>query len=288
MTALRAGSLRFPPRVARQVVVAVASHGSHAALRQAAVASRHEGLPLHLLHIVRLTPAPDKVARLAADTSVRVAHEVLWQAVEYARSLVAGAVPVTSELAHGSVVGRIVAAGRSSDLTVLQRGEQPGRRTRSADVCPQVAASAPGQVVCVPWAWSGTQGTGTVTVGVDDPATCEALLVQALAAAAEIGARLQVIHVVAPDTSADVVLRTRDQLDQALLRAGEIGSAEACGVATSVQVVEGRAGAILQRASHTSELLVVGRHHPHWAGGSRLGSVARALVSGSECPVLLP
>lgn len=285
MTSLRAGSLRFPPTVSRQVVVAVAPHGSQAALRQAAVASRREGLPLHLLHIVHLTPAPDRVARLAADTSVRVAHEVLWRAVEYARTLVAGAVPVTSELAHGPVVGRIVAAGRSSDLTVLKRGERPGRRTRSEDVCPQVAAGAPGQVVCVPWAWNGTRGAGTVTVGVDDPAGCAALLTEAIGAAGELGAHLQVLHAVDPGTSVETASQAQAQIDRVLLGASAAGGPE---VSTSVHVLEGRPGAVLRRASHTSELLVVGRHHPHWTGGSRLGSVARALVSDAECPVLLP
>jgi nucleotide-binding universal stress UspA family protein len=284
MTSLRTGSIRFPPTVSRQVVVAVAPHGSQAALRQAAVASRRQGLPLHLVHIVQLTPAPDRVARLAADTTVREAHEVLWQAVEYARTLVAGAVPVTSELAHGPVVGRIVAAGRSSDLTVLQRGERPGRRTRSEDVCPQVAAGAPGEVVCVPWAWNGTRGAGTVTVGVGDPADCGRLLTQALGAAGELGAHLQVLHAVDPGTAVGAASQAAAQIDRVLLGAASGGPE----VHTSVHVVEGRPGAVLQRASHTSELLVVGRHRPHWNGGSRLGSVARALVSDAECPVLLP
>ena len=56
----------------------------------------------------------------------------------------------------------------------------------------------------------------------------------------------------------------------------------------SIEIVDGGTPlAALVEAMETSELLVLGRHHPFKPHGSRLGPVARTVVREASCPVLL-
>lgn len=269
-----------PHDVSRPVVVAVAPDGSEAALRQAATLAVRENATLHVVHVVDLTAGGGIRERLFATEASQAAESVLSEAVAYARSLVGETVQVSSELAHGDVVERIVAASAAAGVVILQQPPRPDLRSRGTEVCPQVAARAPVPVLCVPWVWNGARGVGTVTVGIDDPLTCGALVREALAAATSLGARLRLVHAESVDGDEDARRLILDVLADV--------DGDVCVVEASVDVVQGLAARVLREASRTSELLVVGRHHPHRPGGSSLGPVARSVVRRASCPVLLP
>ena len=142
-----------------------------------------------------------------------------------------------------------------------------------------MAAHAGVPVVCVPREWNG-HGLGTVSVGVDDTSSCVPLLREALTAARSRGARLRILHVDLPSDDCD----SERDIRIALAEAGA-GMED---VPVSIEISEGRTPlTALTDAMATSELLVLGRHHPLVRRGSRLGPVARRVVRDASCPVLL-
>ncbi len=254
--------------------MAVAPDGSAAAVRVATALAAREGRPLHVLHVVELVPVVDG----AGAAGARVLHD----AVVHARDLVPGTVAVTSELAHGGLVERIVASAHTAAYVVLQQAVQPDVRGRRAEVGRQVAARVGVPVVCVPRLWAGSPGAGTVTVAVKDPVTCGPLLRVAASAAVARGAGLRVLHVGPDDELTEARRFIGDQMAQLVRLDARPGPA-----VVDLVLVEGDALTEVSAASRTSELMVVGRHHRHHPGGSTLGSVAQALARRAACPVLL-
>ncbi len=250
------------------VVVAVSGDGFDAGIRFAAAEALRDGGPLHLIHVVGLEPGASARAR-----------PICFRAVETARQIVGHRVQVTSEIYHGELIEGLVELGRSGRLVVLQRHGAGGRRTDPRGTSVKVAARATVPVVCVPRDWT-THEMGTVTVGVDDTLECGAVLHEALLAARSRGARLRILHVDLPRDDGD----SEHEILSALPAAAE-GLED---VQVSIEIVAGGTPlAALVEAMETSELLVLGRHHPFKPHGSRLGPVARTVVREASCPVLL-
>lgn len=252
----------------RPVVVAVSADGYDAGIRFGAAEAVRSGGPLHVVHVLGIDAG-----------STEQAARICFLAVERARDLVGQQVPVTSEIFHGDLIDGLVELSRHARLVVLQRhavGSQHGLpRATSA----KVASHAPIPVVCVPRDWNG-RGHGTVTVGVHDTLACVPLLREALSAARTRGARLRILHVDLPSDECD----SEQEIKSALAEAG----AGLEDVAVTIEITEGATPlAALIEAMDASELLVIGRHHPLVARGSRLGPVARRVVRDASCPVLL-
>lgn len=249
------------------VVVAVSADGYDAGVRFAAAEAVRSGCPLHVVHVLGLDAG-----------SATQAARICFLAVERARDLVGQHVPVTSEIFHGELVDGLVELSRRARLVVLQRHAVTDHSLPRA-TSTKVAAHAEVPVVCVPRAWNGG-GLGTVTVGVDDALTCVPLLREALSAAHTRGARLRVVHVDLPSDESDSLRDIRAALVEA--------SAGLEDVPVTIEITVGTTPvAALVEAMATSELLVIGRHHPLIARGSRLGPVARRVVRNAACPVLL-
>ena len=252
----------------RPVVVAVSADGYDAGIRYGAAEAIRGGGPLHVVHV------------LGIDTgSATQAARICFLAVERARDLVGQQVPVTSEIFHGELIEGLVELSRRARLVVLQRHAIGAQHALPRATSTKVAAHAGVPVVCVPRDWNG-HGHGTVTVGVDDTASCVPLLREALSAARSRAARLRIVHVDLPSDECDSVRDIRTALVEA--------SAGLEDVSVTIEItVAPTPVAALVDAMATSELLVIGRHHPLVARGSRLGPVARRVVRDASCPVLL-
>lgn len=250
------------------VMVAVSADGCDAAVRFAVAEAVRGGGGLHVVHVLDI----------AAGSPTRAA-QVCLQAVERARDLVGEDITVSSEIFHGDLVAGLVALSRRARLIVLQRIDRGRRRTNPRPTCVQLASRAAVPVLCVPSRWTGG-ATGTVTVGVDATDACVPLVRQGLLEAAARDTRLRIVHV--------------DLLSGAGSPAADIrrALADACTgleeVPVDVDVLRGGSpAAALLLASESSELLVLGRHHPLAPHGSRLGAVARRVMRDASCPALL-
>jgi hypothetical protein len=74
---------------------------------------------------------------------------------------------------------------------------------------------------------------------------------------------------------------SRSDADARLERLGSEGSDVA------VELVSGTPAAALEAAAASSDLMVVGRHHPGMLDDSRLGHLAKELLARVDCPLLL-
>ncbi|CAN5211431.1 hypothetical protein BH09ACT12_BH09ACT12_00810 [soil metagenome] len=246
----------------RPVVVAVTADGSVAAVDAAVGEAVRRGCPVQVMHAVDLFGAPD---------------HVLDRVVEQARALAGGRVHVTSLLHHGSALDGIIAASEQAQLLVIQRrATVPDHRRLRA----RLISGSLSPVLWVPDLRHAQAATGTVSVGVHDTLTCGPLIDTAFEVAAAHHARLRILHV---RTEADDGLASRE-LASTLAAPGR----RAHDGEVDVVVLTGRPGALLVEATSTSDLLVLGRHHPYRPGGSQLGPVARRVLVGASCPVLLP
>lgn len=278
------------PVVPVPVVVAVAGDGSEAAVRFGAAEAVRSAAPLHLVHVVDLVPWREPHVLGVTERAARKAEVVLWDAVSYARSLVADAIAVTSELFHGEVVPGLVEVGQEGRVLVLERRTGPDLPERA--VCAKVSSASRAPVVCVPSEWRGADGP--VLVGVDSPETCHPALLAGLEAAAARGSDLRVLHArwSARDEDHPDHLTTADPGEvettiREMLASFVRAQPDLDGVTCTVEVTHARPGDLLTEASHDADLLVVGRHDPFVPRGSRLGPVARTVVREAACPVLL-
>ena len=250
------------------VVVAVSADGFGAGIRFGVAEAVRVGGALHVVHVV------DREA-----ASVAQAARVCLLAVERARDLLGPQVPVTSEVFYGDLIDGLVELSRQARLVVLQRHGAGGQHTDPRATSAKVASRAAVPVVCVPRDWNG-HGSGTVTVGVDDTLDCVPLLREALAAARSRSARLRVVHVELSSDDCNSEMEIKSALAEA-----DSGVED---VEVSITITAGGTPLVaLMQAMETSELLVIGRHHPLIPRGSRLGPVARRLVREASCPVLL-
>jgi nucleotide-binding universal stress UspA family protein len=228
----------------------------------------------------------------------RLGRETLRAAEERARDLVGDDVPLTTELAVGAVVASIVTAAEHARTIVLEHREPSGlRRVVTRSCASGVAARADIPVISVPVDWSDptpADEASVVTVGVDIPERCRAVLAAGAHAALARGATLRILHtwwfpsvyddaILPHDQNATWKRRVHEEIKAALHDLGD----HVADLPLRIDTRHGHAAEALIAASHDSILLVVGRHDPHVPFGSHLGPVARAVVRDATCPVLL-
>jgi nucleotide-binding universal stress UspA family protein len=284
---------RTPARGPR-IVVGVGPEEVESALAFAASEALRAGCGLHLVHAVDLTPmAADPALLPAADMDAWGAAR-LAEAVKIADELVDGTLPVTQELVRGAPAGALVEVGRSARMVVLEhRHLSRLSRIVNRTVAGGVAAHLRVPVVAVPSGWRPDGEPRVVVAGVDVPERADEVLRAALAEAHGRGARLRLVHswslpkAYEGTFTADQVRgwsdSARAEVCAALDRVGDLTAT----TDADVRVEQGRASEVLVEASAGADLLVIGRHDPLVPIGSHIGPVARAVLRGASCPVLL-
>jgi len=280
------------------VLVAVGTDGMDAALAYAAAEATRLGCGLHLLHVVHVLPqGPEMVSADVTDYE-RVGRQSLNSALRLARDLIGDDMKVTGDLVFGGVVPEIVEAAATARMVVLQHRDLSRlRRVVTRSVASGVAAHARVPVVSVPESWSAgheRETSPTVTVGVDVAENAGEILRVAIDEARARGATLHVLHTWTFPSAYDDIIMTRvdedtwapratAEVQAALAGLGDQGS----GVPVRIEAKHMKPAEALIRASQDADLVVIGRHDPLTPLGSHLGPVARAVLAGAECPVLL-
>jgi nucleotide-binding universal stress UspA family protein len=279
----------------RPVVVGVGTMEVDSALEYAAEEAVRAGCGLHLVHAVPLMPVGPRGALVPQADLDLWGRETLERAVKTAEDLVAGAVPVTHELAHGTPVEVLTEAGREARMVVLEhRHLSRLARVVNRTVAGGVAAHVRVPVVAVPSGWTRPDGAPVVVAGVDVPERSDEVLAAAVAASRARGASLSIVHSWAlPVHFEGVALepgqrkrwsdRSTAEVRAALDRLGD----ESVAIETEVVVHPGRAIEAILETAQGADLLVIGRHDPLVPYGSHIGPVARAVLREATCPVLL-
>jgi len=286
---------------AAPVVVAVADEHD-AALRYAAVEAVRDRRPLRVVHVV---PPPRGIAGAGvAGASIVVslqAMEMIGEALlkqqhERAVDLVSGAVPVEKALRRGPVVDVLVEESQVADHLVVQHRHGPRLgRILTGSTAAALAARAPVPVVSVPESWAGPHAVPHVTVALgrrDVAGRWDGLVAEALHEAQRRNASLTILHAwYVPAEYGE------DGLDAATVNRwheearAEVTAAIAPWIRTHpdvdvrVAVPHQRPVDAIVAASRHSDVLVVGRRRSD--GLVHLGSVVRAAIRESQCPVVV-
>jgi nucleotide-binding universal stress UspA family protein len=198
-------------------------------------------------------------------------------------------------LEHGYPSWSLCELSHDADLVVVQhRGRHGLHRlsTRSAAVTLGGHAACP--AVSVPETWTGEplDGGDWVTVGVHEKGVSPEVLAAAFAAASGRGASLRLVHAWRLDPAYDAIVVARidpdwvERVRAEVLRAIDAEVQAHPEVKVDVQVLHQWPAEALDQLAETSSLLVVGRHATTmpWP---RIGSIARAAVTRSACPVMV-
>jgi nucleotide-binding universal stress UspA family protein len=282
----------------KPVVVAVGNDPIDSALEFAVAEALREGCGVHLVHALHVLSSGPEMALLDFSDAERIARSTLSGAAERALDLVPDGVTLTTELVRGPVVPSVVKAAADARMIVLERRDLSRRmRVVTRSVSSGVAAHAHVPVVSVPTGRSESAAPSTgsvVTVGVDIPERCRAILSAGVAAARTRNATLHVLHTWWFPSVYDDIIMSRVEDDSWANRArsaievvlGELAD-EVTDMAVRIDARHGHPADALIAASRDSALLVVGRHDPLVPVGSHLGPVARAVLREAHCPVLL-
>lgn len=281
-----------------RIVAAVAGDDAQALLQFAAQEAVRSKSELHLVHVMKMPPElPDSYDQ-AFKTARAFGQLILDRAARTSADLVAGRVPVTTELvedSHGTV-NDIVARSEDAGLVVLQHRHLSGlKRLTSGSTTHGVAARAHAPVVSVPESWRPAHDPHRrITVAVQDPSRADDTLRTAFALADDRQDRLRILHawwlangydsiVVDEDMREDWDTRFRTALAPHL----EELQAAYPDVEVEVHVRHAPTDRALVTEAAVSDLLVLGRRHATLPIGSHLGPVTRLAVRSSEVPVLL-
>ncbi|GAA4381888.1 universal stress protein [Nocardioides caricicola] len=277
-----------------RIVVAVAdAEDSAAAVRFAVTEAKRRHLPVTLVHV--LHPVLISEGNLNAATTEPIvvrARQMLADLETQVRGELGTEGSVTSELVVGHPGAALADATRDAALAVLQperMGEH--RHIPTYSVASAVTARSHTPVVAVPADWS-EPGTGPVTVGVDLDGSSATVLQAAFEEAQGRGVGLRVVHAWRYSEAFDgVVFEGERQSHHSSELADEIRAQLAplerkfSGVPVELSVRHGRAADTLVTESALSSLIVVGRHHTRL--NRHLGSIVRAVLHESRCPVLV-
>lgn len=277
------------------ILVAVGDSDTHdAALRFAAEQALREHRPLRLVHVLPSSTGgmfPEQML-VSFEAATLVAQELLTGQVERAEELVHGQVRVEKTLRRGPVVDQLLELSLTADLVVLQHRQlAPLRRVFTGSVCAGMAGRAAVPVVSVPELWSPSERPPQVLVGLDGVGEHRALLAHAFGEADRRNATVRVLHSWFVPTMYDNVIVDRVARDEWEASARRIVDVELQpyrrahpSVDVRIDVVHKRPADALVEASEHSTLLVVGRRGAAH-GLTHLGSVTRAVIRESHCPV---
>ena len=279
-----------------RIVVGVAEReDSAAAVRYAVAESRRRHLPVHLVHAIHpllAGPQSDLVA-VAREPVMLRAHQVLEEVAADVRSELGDDAAVTTQLIVGHAAATLADVSDGAALVVLQP-ERMGQRQHvpTYSITSHVAVKAHAPVVAVPAGWTEPD-PGSVTVGVREPAGSAHLLMTAFEEAASRGVGLRVVHAWHYGPYDDVVFagadeqRHSDELAEQVRTELAPLAAKFADTPVDLVVPHARPADVLVAATGRTSLLVVGRHRVGPRVSRHLGSVGRAVLRESACPVLV-
>lgn len=283
-----------------KVLLGVGDEDVEGALAYAVAEAERRGVGVHLLHVVPGVA----VGAVGIEPSMMViegdalrdrGHELLE---EVARRLEheLGELPVSTELHAGPVVHAITGTSRHASVVVLQRQRmgRPGR-IPTLSVTNAVAAHADVPVVAVPAGWLPDPDRDRLVVaGLGDVAVSAEVVRTALEEARRRGGRVRFVHAWHYADSYDDVISagsaavTYDERARELLESGLAPlQAEFPDVPAELVSLRSRPADLLVAESATAGVLVLGRHRSSMPWGPHLGSVVRAVLRESACPVVV-
>ncbi|MGA8245344.1 MAG: universal stress protein [Nocardioides sp.] len=285
-----------------RIVVGVGPAGGRdAALEYALAEAVRRDAEIHLVLVMHeRRPGADGMIelKLLGEDLVRVDQELLVECEQWLSDRSGGDIRVTTEIAHGSVAPSLAAAARRADLVVLQhhRMARPFH-VPTLSVTNGVASRCDIPVVAVPDHWHEDQvASAPVLAAVVDAEASwnvaetafeeaqlgsgEVRLTRAWSYWDDLGAEEATLRAgLAPEW--ERYLRDRIEREFRALTAAHPK------VRCETRVEHGQPAYVLVTLSSEARLVVIGRHHPALPIGSHLGPVTRAVLTRSECPVMV-
>lgn len=273
---------------------------SDAAVRYATSDAQLRGLPVQVVHVIHpmlVDPSGDAApAMLNTEPTWRAGSELLDETADRIRRQLGPEPQVTTRLIIGHPASALAEAGGEAAVIVLQP-ERMGRHRHvpTYSVTNAVAARSRRPVVAVPARWDQSAPAGVVTVGVDAADESAQLVQAAFEEAQSRSASLRVLHTWHySDAYDDVVFpgSEKDAHSAALsvdlrTQLGPLAD-KFTDVPLDLDVRHGRAADELLRESTHSDLMIVGRHRTRRRhDGRHLGSIVRAVLRESRCPVMI-
>ena len=266
------------------------------AVDYAADEARRTGAHLLLAHVAAQPPQDFALLENSEETLLRAAERAVESARNRAEVAGVPADHVSLRVWHGTVTGTLAKASRLANLVVLgRRGISGLERMFSGSTSTAVGARAQCPVVIVPHAWTPARHTGRVTVGLDGSARSLPALAAAVAEASWRSAELVAVHAWEVPAPYYVDLPDVEGTLNHWRHSAELAVAEELAgwaerhpdIPMSRVFEHGHPVGALVEHSADSDLLVVGARGGGGIHGLALGSVARAVVAGSACPVML-
>ncbi|HYF72523.1 MAG TPA: universal stress protein [Nocardioides sp.] len=280
-----------PPKV----LLGVGDEDVEGALAYAVAEARRRDVGVHVLHAVPGTGAGVYPAMMVVEgDSLRAEGGRILGEVAGRLEHELGELPVSTELHTGPVVPAITGISRHAAVVVLQRQRMghPGR-IPTLSVTNAVAAHSSAPVVAVPAGWQPdpdrdrlvVAGLGEIQVSADVVRT-------ALEEGRRRGGRVRLVHTWTYSESYDELVSARasaEAFDDLLRRELEAALApllaELPDVPVELVTAHARPADVLVAESATAGLVVLGRHRSSVPWGPHLGSVVRAVLRESSCPV---
>lgn len=284
-----------------RVVVGIdGSDQSYAALDAAARQSRRLGRGLHLLCAAEvLAVAPHELGWAPGfeDDVIQGSERMLDQAREHVLAQHPD-LDITTQAMWGSPAGVLIEASKVAAAVVVgSRGRGGWAGLLIGSVSLTVAAHAHCPVVVMPHREDqvvSVQESGPVVLGVDEANDASAAAVFAFRQAAALGVPVQAVHTwvlgfeegavpTDPGSEAMKSMQSRQlTLIDATLAQAKLDYPD---VPVEVDIVRGKASAVLAERSKTASLVVVGSRGRGGFAGLLLGSTSRALLQSTASPI---
>lgn len=280
---------------ARKPITVAVSGEELGALAYSVAEARRTQSPLRLVHAIDMMPMANDpggpvVSFAELETS---AHRILNRATYAVRTLADEDIPIEKVVRRGPAARILVDESSSSRLVVLEHRALPRlARVFLGSTSTAVAARAHCPVVSVPEAWEPDSEHRLVVVGVDESAEPSPALTVAFDEADRRQATLLVVTAwqLAPQyedlaAATGVEQEWRDRTAPVLTRAVDECRERAPKVKARVELRYAQPADTLAEVGKEADLLVLGRRTRR--GPMRIGSIARAMIRESACPVMV-
>lgn len=265
-----------------QVVVGVSSFDARLPMvRWAAAEAAARRAELHLVTACVAQALPDQY--LPADEAGAHRAAARRRLDDMARYVADSwpALATTTELVEGTPAEALRAAAADADLLVVGADDgSPFLEAISGSVPGDLLTTAPCPLAVAPRQEWAAASSAPVVVALDERDTARSALAYAFAAASRSDRPLSVVRCLPPGSAEHVpaVEQTRDVLGFAELYPD---------VTTTTEIAVGDATELLITASRGAALLVLGSRGRGWLASTLFGSVGRALIRRSGCPVVV-
>jgi nucleotide-binding universal stress UspA family protein len=279
------------------IVVALGgSTNEDGALLFAAEAAQRTGRRIRVVHVAHgFVPFAPHNLSVSYETAGEIGLEVVRRGAERLRKLTNDEVETSTVVARGNVVEQLLAISRDADLLVLSHRDRSGpQRVFTGSVSGAVAGRSAVDTVSVPGRWAPTSSfISRVVVGVGTWRGADPLLERAFDLADRHHASLRVLHTFylpavyedANGEAEEAFEQSHRATTQLIEDALDPVQRRHEGVDCTVDLQIGRPADALVEAAQDADLLVVGRRDTAHPAVEHLGSVTRALLRLSSCPV---